>query len=47
MGDTVKIIMHLAESRTLESITVNQWGKLGRELNVGLQKIREVAAALM
>jgi hypothetical protein len=29
----------------LESITVNQWGKLGRELNVGLQNIREVATA--
>jgi hypothetical protein len=47
MGDTVGIIEHLARSRTLDTITVNQWCKLASSLDDGLRKIRETAAALV
>jgi hypothetical protein len=47
MDDLVQIVGHLAESKTLELISVNQWGRIGRDLHDGLRKIRKVAAAIM
>jgi hypothetical protein len=43
MDDTVRILMHLADSRA--HVSANEWGKLGRDLHDGLCKIKELAAA--
>jgi hypothetical protein len=45
MDGTVRILMHLADSRDVQSISANEWGRLGRDLHDGLCKIKELAAA--
>ena len=45
MDDTVRILMHLADSRDVQCVSANEWGKLGRDLHDGLRKIKELADA--
>jgi hypothetical protein len=45
MGDTTRILMHLAYSRDVQMISAAEWGKLGRDLHNGLCTIKELAAA--
>ena len=46
MGDTTRILMHLADSRDVQMISAAEWGKLGRDLHNGLCTIKEPAAAV-